>query len=317
MLKSIINIFKTLLAALFPPKEDKPGNKPVIPPQGGIKLPQDGSEIKPDSIVIVANETEQIIVGPDEPHEEFDPQTIPGDQEIEKGEPVPEEDPGLPPVDEPEQPEVNVPKHKARYLWCLDNGHGKLTSGKRSPVFSLNGEDVQFFEYEFNRDIVKRITEVLDEKGVKYFITVPEINVDNFLKERVDRANEKASELPKIFVSIHSNAAPTAPGRDWAPDSVRGIETWYYHNSNRGRKIASVFHQHLIDNTGWKNRHLKSRPEKQFYVLRKTKMPAILTENGFYNNKEEVKLLMTDKIRQSIADAHIAAILEIEENGID
>ncbi len=45
-------------------------------------------------------------------------------------------------------------------------------------------------------------------------------------------------------------------------------------------------------------------------------MPAILTENGFYNNKEEVADLMKDSFRQKIADAHIDAILEIEKNGI-
>ena len=45
-------------------------------------------------------------------------------------------------------------------------------------------------------------------------------------------------------------------------------------------------------------------------------MPAVLTENGFYNNKEECKLLLQDDIRQKIADAHVAAILEIEKNGI-
>ncbi len=45
-------------------------------------------------------------------------------------------------------------------------------------------------------------------------------------------------------------------------------------------------------------------------------MPAILTENGFYNNKTEVLFLMSEEGRQKIADAHVAAILEIEQNGL-
>ena len=46
-------------------------------------------------------------------------------------------------------------------------------------------------------------------------------------------------------------------------------------------------------------------------------MPTIMTENGFYNNKKEAELLRQDSVRQLIADAHVAAILEIEKNGID
>ena len=322
MLKSILEALRKLFSGLFKPGSPGSGGTVVVkptPPKNPSKLPQDGSEIEPDTIVVVANETEQVIVDPETPHEEFDPVPLPGDNEIEAGEPTPE--PEEPVIEKEEVPEETTqdppqPSHEARFLWCLDNGHGKQTSGKRSPVFTHNGEEIRFFEYEFNRDIVSRIAKALDEKGVKYFITVPEVNVGDLLKERVERANTKASDLPKIFVSIHSNAATAASINHWAADNVSGIETWHFHNSSRGRKIASVFHKHLIDNLGWRNRHLKSRAKGQFYVLRKTKMPAILTENGFYNNRQQAKELMKPEIRQSIADAHILAILEIEENGI-
>ena len=225
--------------------------------------------------------------------------------EVDIDDPVADE---VPPTTEEES------QHEARYLWCLDNGHGKLTSGKRSPVFD-DGK-TQFFEYEFNRDIVKRIIKKLDKLGVKYFNVVPEVEVGNSLEERVNRANNKQSDLPKIYVSIHSNAAPAASSRHWAAPSISGIETWYFHGSAKGRKLASVFHKHLIAKTGWKNRHLKSKSQGQFYVLRKTRMPAVLTENGFYNNKAQAKELMKDSVRQAIADAHVAAILELEEKGL-
>ena len=67
---------------------------------------------------------------------------------------------------------------------------------------------------------------------------------------------------------------------------------------------------------GWQNRHIRSQKDRQFYVLRKTNMTAVLTENGFYNNKEQAKELMKDSIRQKIADAHVEAIMEIEKEGI-
>jgi len=210
----------------------------------------------------------------------------------------------------PPKPTTTAPK--GRYMWCLDNGHGKKTPGKRSPLFD-DGR-TRFFEYEFNRDIVQRIREALDKHKIEYYITVPEVDIDDFLKGRVDRANDLKSDLPKIFVSVHANAAPAASSESWALAS--GIETWFFHGSKRSQLLASVFQKHLMEKTGFKNRNIKSQPTGQFYVLRNTNMPSVLTENGFYNNKAEAAELMKPEVRQKIADAHVAAILEIEKSGL-
>ncbi|MBK8703707.1 MAG: N-acetylmuramoyl-L-alanine amidase [Saprospiraceae bacterium] len=161
-----------------------------------------------------------------------------------------------------------------------------------------------------------RVAKQLDKKGIAYYIVVPEEDIDDFLEGRVNRANSKKSTLPKLFVSVHSNAAPAASANAWAPENVSGIETWFYHGSKRGQKMAGIFQKYLIEKTGLKNRHIKSKPDGQFYVLRKSAMTSVLTENGFYNNKKEALALMDDKMRQKIADAHVAAIVEIEENGL-
>lgn len=220
---------------------------------------------------------------------------------------VDEPDPVVTP--EPEEPEV--PKHEARYMWCLDNGHGKFTAGKRSPKFE---DGTKFYEYEFNRDIVKRIIDQLTEKGVKFFNVVPEVDTDNFLKGRVDRANAFQSDLPKLFVSVHSNAAPAQSSAHWAVPGAKGMETWYYTGSTRGRKLAGIFQKHMVNYTGMVNRGLKST--KKLYVIKNTRMTAVLTENGFYNHQAEAQELMKNEVRQSIADAHVAAIMEVEKNGL-
>jgi len=313
---AIGNLFKSLFGGNTEPK---PKPKPTTP-DPITDIPQDGSEITPDTIIIVADETENVIVKPDEKDIEFDedlgvdeniPSTIPPDNENTDGTSGSDEQSG---EEGSQGGPVEGEKPQGRYLWCLDNGHGKFTKGKRSPVF--DDGVTQFLEYEFNRDIVRRIMAQLDEHGISYFNVVPEVEVDDFLRERVDRANAKKSELPKLFVSVHSNAASARSSKHWASASISGIETWYFHNSKKGRKVASIFQKHLIDQTGLKNRHLKSRPESQFFVLRKTRMTAVLTENGFYNNEVEAAKLMTDEMRQKVADAHVVAILEIEKNGI-
>lgn len=312
MLSKFLDAIKSLFSSLFGGGKSKgpnetPKPKPVEP---DILIPQDGSEILPDTVVVIANEMEAIEIIPDAPDKDFDDDIF---DEPEKTPPTPPEPVDNKPEVKPEAtPEPEAPK--GRYLWCLDNGHGKKTLGKRSPIF--DDGSTQLFEYEFNRDVVKRIAAGLDEHDISYFIVVPEVDIDDFLEGRVDRANNFKTELPKLYVSVHSNAAPARSSNDWASDSISGIETWHFHNSNRGQKMASIFQRHLLEKTKFKNRHLKSRPESQFFVLRKTKMTAVLTENGFYNNKSEAANLMKPEVRQQIADAHIAAILEIEKNGL-
>lgn len=326
MFQKLIDFFKNLFSVFSSAKEKTTINEPATTTYGDIDLPeaneneaQDGSEIIEDIPVLVINETDPIISEPiDDPVIEepvIEPEIV-EDPVIE--DPVSTDDPNAPTVDDliitstPTEVGNNQPKHIQKFLWCLDNGHGKKSAGKRSPKLE-NGK--RLLEYKFNRDIVKRITKRLDNIGVAYYNVVPEIDVDNFLKDRVYRANVKSSSLPKIFVSIHANAGPAPTGK-WTKPHVNGIETWYYHNNRRGRKIAAIFQAKLISKLHWTNRHLKSRPTNQFYVLKNTSMTSILTENGFYNNKEQCLQLLKSEVRQKIADAHVEAILEIERKGV-
>lgn len=336
--EAIGNLFRTLFGGSSKPAtEPTPAPKPrpvVIRPED----PQDAAEIKPDTVVMVVSEMEKVIIPPNEPDEAFV-------KDIFEETPAPPINPPAPTPTTPTTgggtatpttptppatgggatspttpttpttttpPKPAAPASKGRFMWCLDNGHGKKTPGKRSPLFD-DGR-TRLFEYEYNRDIVQRIREALDKHDVKYYITVPEVDIDDFLKGRVDRANALKSDLPKIFVSIHGNAGPAANSESWQLAS--GIETWFFHGSARSQKIASIFQKHLLEKTGFKNRNIKSQPTGQFYVLRNTNMPAVLTENGFYNNKVEAAEMMKPEVRQKIADAHVAAILEIEKSGL-
>lgn len=203
-----------------------------------------------------------------------------------------------------------------RYLWCLDNGHGRLQQGKRSPFFE---DGTQFEEWEFTRDIVRRIREKLDIAGVQYFIVVPETEIGSFTTGRSQRANEKFSDLglPKIFVSVHANAFGMGT---WA-DGITGIETWHYPQSSAGMRLASVFQAELIKKLpDWVDRGIKSHTpnsSKIFTVLRVPQMPSVLTENGFYTDREQTRALMSEEYRQKIADAHVNAILIVEQNGYE
>ena len=51
--------------------------------------------------------------------------------------------------------------------------------------------------------------------------------------------------------------------------------------------------------------------EANFYILTKTRCPAVLLENYFYDNREECTWLLLESTKQRIADAIATAIWRI------
>lgn len=304
MLQAIIDFFKNLFSSFSGDKKETtstPSTSQVDIPTTEYDLPE-----------IVDVEPQD---GADMPLEELDEDVVLVNVEVDV--PVIDEPPASTSEPDPptkttdtDPPKEITPEHTPRYLWILDNGHGKKTKGKRSPKWN---DGKQVLEYELNRGIVKKIIKSLEAKGVQYHNLVPEENVGNILKTRVARANalKVESDLPPVYISIHSNAGPEDQPGNWS--SAEGIETWYYRTSLDGRKIAKIFQKHLISKTGWDNRGV--RTGMAFYILKYTSMPAILTENGFFNNKIEGRKLLEEESRQLIADAHVNAIMEIEKYG--
>lgn len=279
MFKAIIEFFRRLFGGRKAAESEVLSPEEVHTPsttEEELAFPQDGAEISTDSLEIpieITGATEGSIV-------------LPGDLGNAGGEP-----------------------HTPKYLWCLDNGHGEETPGKRSPEFE---DGSRMFEWEFNRDINRRIMARLDEIGVQYHNVVPE-TTDISLLDRCTRVNNLASELPKLFVSIHANAFGMG---DWS--AANGVETWYMVGSSKGQRLASAFQAKLAE-LGMADRGIRFRTpaQKSFYVLRRTSPPAALTENGFYTNKAECEKLKSEEFRQKIAEAHVQAILEIEHAGVE
>ncbi|QFZ54982.1 N-acetylmuramoyl-L-alanine amidase [Oceanihabitans sp. IOP_32] len=190
----------------------------------------------------------------------------------------------------------------------LDNGHGGIinsdyqTKGKRSPIWN---DGSQLFEGEFNRAIVNGIVERLTKLKIPYVNIAPEYR-DVRLETRINRANKYASDS-SFFLSIHSNAG-----------GGRGSEIFTSPGNTKSDKIATVFGNAYKNE--FPNRVLRTDftdgdldKERRFYVLTRTQMPAILTENFFMDNEEECKtILMTKEGRERIIKYHIEAILQVK-----
>lgn len=184
----------------------------------------------------------------------------------------------------------------------LDNGHGSETPGKCSPQFG--GDLPILYEWEFNRDIVKRIAAMCANAGIKYRVLVPEDN-DVSLQARCERANRIYSETGgKCFLlSIHANAGG---GTGWECYTTKG-ET----KSDRIAEIlANEWRAEFSDQ--WRIRADYSDgdadKESQFYILQHTKCPAVLSENLFMDNYKDYQFLMTDAGRERIAKVHFETI---------
>lgn len=207
-----------------------------------------------------------------------------------------------------------IEKLDPKFHYFIDLGHGKLTKGKRSPILP---DGRQLFEWKSNDVIGKYIHKKLTLLNIHHTIILPnKENVGNALQQRVDIANNTPTELPKIFISVHSNAGPVLnPATDWST-KFRGIEVWHYHGSKISNTLATIALRFLVDKLRGHNRGVKSKPYGQFKVLAETDMPAILTETYFYNNPNEVQLLLDEAVLEQIAQAHVNLISHVEKHGI-
>lgn len=186
---------------------------------------------------------------------------------------------------------------------CLDNGHAKSTPGKRSP----NGK---LLEYAWTREIVKRLSDKLQANGYKTYIVTPETDVDVSLKERCRRINKvyKDNNKQAISISIHINAAGS--GASWL--TARGWQVYISPNaSSKSKKLAQCLYNEA------KKANLKgnrSVPKEEYWVsnlamCRDTNCPAVLTENLFMDNKEDVKYLLSEEGKETIVNLHYNAIV--------
>ena len=208
-------------------------------------------------------------------------------------------------------------REKSKFHWILDAGHGGLnpetgeyqTKGKRSPVFPANSKFAGEVLYEGvrNRQVLKCLKELLYENYIDYSVVSEEWK-DNSLSDRVAKANLIAKEKENcIYLSIHHNAY----GKGW--NNAHGISTYHFPKSESGFRLAGVFQSNIVDEMEWRSRGVKNA---NFYVLKYTSMPAVLTENGFMTNLKEAEVLMSDEGSYKVSLAHFEAIKEIEERGL-
>lgn len=205
----------------------------------------------------------------------------------------------------------------------LGTAHLGTTPGKCSP-------DKKFRECIYSREIVKMIKSELEKKGITAVIDYEPLEPNSQMKgatakqeqsrELTWRANYVNSLCTKygtsncVYVSVHVNAAGSngqwKNARGWSVYTSPGktksdtLATYLYNEAKSTLPPTSKYYVRSDFSDG------DPDYEASFYVLTKTKCPAVLTENLFQDNKEDVAFLTSDEGKKKIVDIHVNGIIK-------
>lgn len=169
---------------------------------------------------------------------------------------------------------ANIPRQTTTVV--IDAGHGGFDRG------GIAGQRVD--EKTMNLDVALRLRAVLQSSGYRVVMT-RDSDVFIPLGTRVAIGN---SHPDAIFVCIHFNATPRR--------SASGIETYFY--SSQSLPLASAIHYYVAGGAPSANRGVRRRG---FYVLRNSRIPAVLVECGFLTNPTEAQYAQNSAYRQKLA----------------
>lgn len=225
------------------------------------------------------------------------------------------------------------------YMVILGTAHLGTNAGKQSP-------DGRLKEAEYSRQIVAEIEDKLLSLGYNVVVDYRPLSEDESMRavsktlsqqnrELVYRANfvnalcKKFGKDKVVYVSIHVDAAPPNDGKwhnagGWSAYTTVGqtkADTLAEHLYNAAEKHLASYAAQMEEGkkTGMYGKN--QRPfrtdtsdgdkdmESNFYVLRQTSCPAVLTENLFQDNEVDVKYLLSDIGRTAIINLHVEGII--------
>ena len=234
----------------------------------------------------------------------------------------------------PEAAAPEAPKKFTIKRIVLDPGHGGYDVG-------AIGRRLKLREKNLTLAIARKLKGIMEENGIEVVMTRDN---DTFipLKRRADIANKSGADL---FVSVHINASRTNRLKgfecyylsDATDDNARALEA----TENASLKLGDGAEMERSDNlttTLWdmaltenRNesvalaRHICSSVESsfallsrgirsaRFYVLKYTRIPAVLVENGYISNRYEEMKLKDTRFLGRLADALAQGILSYKK----
>jgi len=190
----------------------------------------------------------------------------------------------------------------------IDAGHG----GRDDGACANN-----LVEKELTLEMAFRVEAKLKEWG---YPTVMTRRDDSYLllTERAEIANQVGHG---IFVSLHFNKSGNSEANGvevfYASEKVRPEPEWSWagffakpvpqENGDTGENLAGYVQAALVSHTEAENRGIKG---KALYVVRHTRLPAVLVEGGFLSNVFEAGLIATPEYRDRLAAAVVEGVAQ-------
>ena len=146
-----------------------------------------------------------------------------------------------------------------------------LDCGHNAPIADTGTRGIGF-EDELARQVVSQLKPKLEKAGHEVLLVAPKSSqsITASLRDRCENANDAGADL---FVSIHFNAFNK---------KANGSEVFVFSPQSKAKEQA----QDVVDNIvklGFANRGVKF---KGFYVLKHTRMPAMLIECCFCDSQK-------------------------------
>ena len=161
----------------------------------------------------------------------------------------------------------------------VDQGHNPRD-------FNTGAEGNGFYEQDITYKVGKLLFDLLSsDQRFEPILSRPNPNTtlgvsnSSSLTARVNQANASGADL---FLSLHTNASTN--------ENANGSEALIYSNDSEvARGVAEDILEQMTRITGLRNRGIVERPG--LYVLKRTRMPAVLVEMGFITNPAEAELM--------------------------
>ncbi|WP_408009642.1 N-acetylmuramoyl-L-alanine amidase [Pseudalkalibacillus sp. A8] len=164
----------------------------------------------------------------------------------------------------------------------IDPGHGGSDPGA---VYK------QYREKDFNLKVSLLVRDYLLESYDVDIMMTRTTDKTMSLKERTDFANARNADF---FCSIHHNAA-----------GGRGFESYIYNGTvpESTKQIQNVVHKEYMFTASKYGVIDRGQKRANFYVLRNTRMNALLLEVLFVDNEQDLKLILNEQFVRDVSKA--------------
>ncbi|WP_371380538.1 N-acetylmuramoyl-L-alanine amidase [Sporomusa aerivorans] len=177
---------------------------------------------------------------------------------------------------------------------AIDPGHGGSDPGAIGPT--------RYQEKTATLAVALNVKKLLEKEGARVVMTRqddrdvygPNATAVDELKARATVGNSRKAD---VFISIHADS--------FSDRSAGGTSTYYYQKTRYDPMLAKALQVSLLEAGNLQDR--RANPAN-FYVIKRTAMPAALVELAFISNQNEETLLSSPDFQQKMAQGIVRGL---------